>query len=92
MIQCSIHGLTDLAQTCRHIAEAKAAAVRDQAHVARDIYGSPILLCERCLARCGRVIADVWEDGPVPVCEDCLIAWHAATGQGDLVARVATKE
>ena len=91
MFRCSIHGLTDLARVCSHVAAARAAGQREPTHVARDGFGVPMLICSRCLGHHGSRIAYEWDDGPEAECYDCLIEWHASTGQGDLLSRYEIK-
>jgi hypothetical protein len=88
MIQCSIHGLTDIGQACRHVGIARDTGNLESTHVARDAFAVAVLICSHCLARYGLKVSDMKdEDGPVAVCFDCLIDWHAKTGQGDLLSR-----
>lgn len=88
MIRCEIHGLQFLSQTCSHVRSAAKTGEMVTTHVARDAFGDVVTICPHCLARYGLRIIRMDEDGPVPVCVDCLIKWHAETGQGDWPQRI----
>ena len=100
MINCPRHGLTHIFTCCKHIVDAVEANEVERVHVFIDGWGSPDILCERCLEQArsqvdklpkspsGGFLIDL--DPPLePYCSGCIKNWYASTGQGNLSETIA---
>ncbi|MFO0549810.1 MAG: hypothetical protein U0271_15565 [Polyangiaceae bacterium] len=78
MVQCSKHGLTDLARACGHVHAAVLAGRPELVSVIHDTFGIRLYVCSACAARFGPVSESLAEQGPLAACFECFAAWREA--------------
>lgn len=86
MVRCEIHGLTESAICCVHVAEGAEKGAVEQVFFQYDDYGTPRYLCRSCFVVARRYANAAQEeridDYPLswsPCCADHLDEWYLAT-------------
>lgn len=88
MINCPDHGMTDSAKTCIHVWAGTKTRVHMETCIARNECLHALTVCRHCIDQYGKQIEDMrWEDGPVPMCFECLNEWNMSIEQGNLLDR-----